>query len=90
LIFVQQHDDDDDDQSELKRMSNAQTKGSVGANPCNYWEIEETTYSPEAVTREVRPHKFGYGHFRKLNEINEYCRTKSRAMAEGETDEKTR
>jgi hypothetical protein len=87
---VQQHDDDDDDQSELNRMSNAQTKGSVGANPCSYWEIEETTYSPEAVTREVRPHKFGYGHFRKLNEINEYCRTKSRVMAEAETDEKTR
>ena len=71
-------------------MSNARTNGSVGANPCNYWEIEETTYSPEAVTREVCPKKIGHGHFRKLNEINEYCRTKSRVMAEGETDEKTK
>ena len=71
-------------------MSNAWTKGNAGANPCNYWEIEETTYSPEAVTREVRPMKIGHGHFRKLNEINEFCLTKSRVMAEGETDEKTK
>ena len=87
---MQQHDDDNDDQCELKRMSNAWTEGSVEANPCNYWEIEETSYSPEDVTREVCPRKIGCGLFRKLNEINEYCRTKSRVMAEAETDEKTR
>ena len=71
-------------------MSNAWTKGNAGANPCNYWEIEETTYSPEAVTREVRPMKIGHRHFRKLNEIKEYRWTKSPVEAEAELGEKTR